>query len=373
MSTKPPSPLPFVKAPPPFTLPAVPSGTVTVQSAKVRAQLPRKEELALIPDVQAELQRFTDYAAVFGKTAPARAVIEQSLSSAYQWSTLRRLLTAWTAYALAQETESWVAARNVLGRLSSAFGLAVKTDCTIRESYPTLGQLFGVRATIAQRGAAVRKANAQAVSEDKPADRGAAGKRQWKPDQLQRLDRAGGVAPRPSLLRTRNELRPAVLRSRRLPPTRKRHGLRPRARHRTAPSRPPSPCLRWGNPCKPGSAPPPPATTAPPVAITPPPPAPPAPRADASLPPRKVFFDNPDRTRVLISPDGKRLGWLAPVDEAYWAMFGSPPPTTPRRRNRLRKTRTEAFGSGSGPSPTMSSSTRRTRGATRTGMSSRST
>ena len=182
MSTKPTSPLPFVKAPPPFTLPAVPSGTVTVQSAKVRAQLPRKEELALIPDVQTELQRFTDYAAVFGKTAPARAAVEQTLSSAYQWSTLRRLLTAWTAYALAQETESWVAARNLLGRLSSAFGLAVKTDSTIGESCPSLGQLFGVRATIAQRGAAVRKANAQAVSEGKPAYKGAAGKRRQKAD-----------------------------------------------------------------------------------------------------------------------------------------------------------------------------------------------
>jgi dipeptidyl aminopeptidase/acylaminoacyl peptidase len=52
----------------------------------------------------------------------------------------------------------------------------------------------------------------------------------------------------------------------------------------------------------------PPASSA---AVTPPAPA--APRVDAKLLPRKLFFDNPDRTRVLVSPDGKHIGWLAPV------------------------------------------------------------
>ena len=76
MSTKPTSPLPFVKAPPPITLTPVPSRTITVQPANLRAQLPRKEELALIPEVQTELQRFSDYAEVFGKTVPAKAAVE---------------------------------------------------------------------------------------------------------------------------------------------------------------------------------------------------------------------------------------------------------------------------------------------------------
>ncbi len=30
--------------------------------------------------------------------------------------------------------------------------------------------------------------------------------------------------------------------------------------------------------------------------------------------PRKVFFDNPDRGSVKISPDGRLLSWLAPLD-----------------------------------------------------------
>jgi len=35
------------------------------------------------------------------------------------------------------------------------------------------------------------------------------------------------------------------------------------------------------------------------------------PRVDTTLPPRAVFFSNPDRARPMISPDGKRLAWLA--------------------------------------------------------------
>jgi dipeptidyl aminopeptidase/acylaminoacyl peptidase len=37
----------------------------------------------------------------------------------------------------------------------------------------------------------------------------------------------------------------------------------------------------------------------------------PPPHADATLPPRAVFFGNPDRTRVRISPDGTKLAFLA--------------------------------------------------------------
>src|SRR5215467_14521595 len=54
-----------------------------------------------------------------------------------------------------------------------------------------------------------------------------------------------------------------------------------------------------------------PATSAPTVSSSPPA-APP--HADGYLLPRSLFFDNPDRARVMVSPDGKRLGWLAPVN-----------------------------------------------------------
>ena len=39
-----------------------------------------------------------------------------------------------------------------------------------------------------------------------------------------------------------------------------------------------------------------------------------SPRADASVLPRQLIFGNPDRTAPRLSPDGKRLAWLAPRD-----------------------------------------------------------
>jgi dipeptidyl aminopeptidase/acylaminoacyl peptidase len=39
-----------------------------------------------------------------------------------------------------------------------------------------------------------------------------------------------------------------------------------------------------------------------------------APRADDSLLSRKVLFGSPDRAQVKMSPDGHRIGWLAPVE-----------------------------------------------------------
>ncbi|AUX25238.1 peptidase S9 [Sorangium cellulosum] len=63
-------------------------------------------------------------------------------------------------------------------------------------------------------------------------------------------------------------------------------------------------------PAPPPSAAPPPASA--PAAAAPAAPAKPAPRADATLAPRSVLFGNPDRASPRVSPDGKRLGFLAP-------------------------------------------------------------
>ncbi|MGH7435054.1 MAG: alpha/beta hydrolase family protein, partial [Polyangiaceae bacterium] len=53
----------------------------------------------------------------------------------------------------------------------------------------------------------------------------------------------------------------------------------------------------------------------------PPPPSPPVatafpPREAAALVPRKIILGEPDRSDVQISPDGKSIGWLAPIDGA---------------------------------------------------------
>src|ERR1019366_5457372 len=66
------------------------------------------------------------------------------------------------------------------------------------------------------------------------------------------------------------------------------------------------------------AAPPPiaPVPTAPPVAppVASAPSGPAAPRTDASLIPRNTFFGNPERIGANISPDGKWIAFIAPVD-----------------------------------------------------------
>ncbi len=57
------------------------------------------------------------------------------------------------------------------------------------------------------------------------------------------------------------------------------------------------------------------------------PPAKPAPRADASLLPRAMFFGNPDKTHPRLSPDGKHIAYLAPeggVMNVWVAPAGDP-------------------------------------------------
>jgi hypothetical protein len=169
--------LPYVTAPPPITLPAVPAAIFTQPSAVLRGHLPRKQELALVPDADEDLGRFADFAEVFGKTVPSRAEVEQTVRVAYRWSILRAQLGAWDAYARAQEVAAWVKARDVLGRLAAAFNLAAKTDRALGFKYPSLGKLFAVRSMIAKRGAAVRTQNAAETEAGLPAFKGAAGKR----------------------------------------------------------------------------------------------------------------------------------------------------------------------------------------------------
>jgi len=179
-STAPVTALPYIKAPPPITLPPVPAGVVTVPPAQLRGQLPRKQELELMPAVESEIDRFVDFASVFGKTAPSQAAVEQTLTSAFQWSMLHVQLSAWQKYAQSQEVAAWVNARSVINRLAPAFALAVKTDSSIGVDYPSLGNLFGVRSSIAKRAAAVRKANAVETDSGLPAYKGEAGKRRKK-------------------------------------------------------------------------------------------------------------------------------------------------------------------------------------------------
>jgi hypothetical protein len=170
-------PLPYVKAPPPITLPPIPPGVVTAPPPQLRGYLPQKRELEVLPDVEDELRRFIDFAEVFGRTAPPKAAVEQSLAVAYAWSSLRAQLRAWLQYAHAQEAVAWVDARRVLGQLAPAYALAVKMDAAIGAEYPSLGRLFEVRGLIQKRAGAVRRANDAERAAGRPGYHGVVGKR----------------------------------------------------------------------------------------------------------------------------------------------------------------------------------------------------
>ncbi|WP_438023648.1 S9 family peptidase [Sorangium sp. So ce233] len=92
------------------------------------------------------------------------------------------------------------------------------------------------------------------------------------------------------------------------------------------------------------AAPPPPAAA--PAAAAPAAPAKEAPRADASLMPRRLLFGNPDRMSPKISPDGQRLGFLAPSEGVLNVWVGpaqDPKAAKPVTKEKSRGIRTFLF------------------------------
>lgn len=174
--------LAYVKVPPAINLPVVPTTTFT-PARDTRIQLPRKEELAVVPDAAAEIGRFADYADVFGKTAPSQMAVNQTLDAAYQWTTLRTALVAWAEYAKIQEVAAWVSTRSLTARLRPAFALAVQTDPLIGEQNPSLASLLQTRSAIAKRGVATRVENKTRQARGEPPYAGEVGKRRKMQDE----------------------------------------------------------------------------------------------------------------------------------------------------------------------------------------------
>jgi len=163
----------FINPPPALsTIPAVPDGSQNTNRHDYVASLPRNLELAAMPDVIAELQRFTDYVTVFGKTAPPLAFVLQTATAAGGWSATRVKSATWDQYARSQEGVAWSDFRTIMDSLRPALALAVTTDGAIARTYPSLVRLFGAKSVIAQRGATTRAANRAAEAAGKPPVRG---------------------------------------------------------------------------------------------------------------------------------------------------------------------------------------------------------
>jgi len=165
--------------PPPAdaVIPVPPPGTQNANGVDYRALLPKKLELSAMPDVVAELRRFTEYGSVFGKTAPPLTYVEQTFDAATKWSAMRVGVATWDLYARSQEGASWSDVRAIIAALSPAFELATRTDATLARQFPALVRLFDVKRVFAARSVSSRKANQKLVAEGKAPIHGKAAKR----------------------------------------------------------------------------------------------------------------------------------------------------------------------------------------------------
>jgi hypothetical protein len=142
-------------------IPAPPQGFVPTNGSDYRGLLPKKTELAVLPDAVAELKRFTDFAATFGKTVPSLPVVLGTFDSAQQWSSMRAKSAEWDLYCRTQEGLAWKDARGLIATMKPAFQMATSADATIASDNPSIARLLAANSTIARRGAATRKANRQ--------------------------------------------------------------------------------------------------------------------------------------------------------------------------------------------------------------------
>jgi hypothetical protein len=92
---------------------------------------------------------------------------------------------------------------------------------------------------------------------------------------------------------------------------------------------------------------------------------------DSGLIDRKVFFGNPDKASVKLSPDGQQISYIAPVNGVMNVFVG--PTDKPDAANRSPKTPSAAYANTSGPSTTNTCSICRTKAVTRTSTSFAST
>ncbi len=160
--------------------PTPPDGYTATDPTATRGVQPKSAQLAVMPEVIKELLRFTDYAEVFGKTAPPLASVLQTFQAAAQWSAMRVKSDTWEAFTRSQEGMSWRDVYAFMERMQPAFELAVQGDSSVGTLYPMIARLFGAQKLIAQKAVATKKANKKLAAEGKLPVKGAVGKRRKK-------------------------------------------------------------------------------------------------------------------------------------------------------------------------------------------------
>lgn len=161
--------------------------------------VPRQSELAAMPQAIIDLNNFSDFAQVFGSTAPSHAEVTECFNLGRDWSTMRQSTSKWDGYCVLQEGYSWQTIRALIARLGPAFQLALMANPALATKYRGLTTLLGAKKTIAQKGASTRRLNKEATAKGEPAIHGVVGKRRLrKAQKAQKAALANSTASPPA-------------------------------------------------------------------------------------------------------------------------------------------------------------------------------
>jgi len=164
-----------VGAPPDVQIPPVPAGFVPVNPLDLKGFRPMASEIAVVSDAVLELQNFTNYAAVFGMTAPDQTMLVQLLDIAAQWTALLTASTNWEIYVKSESGLAWKDALVQMEALKAPFQLAVTRTPSLMMQYPALGRFLGAKKVVAKRAASARAKNKKAKAAHAPPATGTGG------------------------------------------------------------------------------------------------------------------------------------------------------------------------------------------------------
>jgi hypothetical protein len=204
------SPTVQAQMPPVVTVPVPPvtyDPTVTID---YRSAQPRSAELAAVSGAAREVGDFTDWDAVFGKTAPPAAQLQQALQTVAAWTTLLVASNLWFVYVRDSAAIAWKDARGLVEALKVPFALASAADPTLTSTNPSLTRLLDSAKAIAAKSVATKKANAKADAEGKPQTHGKVGKTRKKQAAAAALAAATSASTTPPVAAPSPEPAPAA-------------------------------------------------------------------------------------------------------------------------------------------------------------------
>ena len=180
-ATSAPAAIEFIALPPTSAnIPAPPTGWVPRPGADYRGTQPKAGELTNIEGAISDLQRFTNFAQIFGSTVPPVDQIIHLFQAGSQWSAMRVATASWDVFAGAQEGLSWGAIHAVMTALRPSFDLAVQVNGGLAVMYPSLASLLAAQQVIARKGASTRAANKAEKAAGKLPSHGKVGKANQK-------------------------------------------------------------------------------------------------------------------------------------------------------------------------------------------------